>query len=240
MTTTIPTNAAPPATGPAATVPGAAVPGATGPGAGAAAKAQGQLGVDYNNFLKLLTAQIQNQDPLKPMDSTQFVSQLAQLSQVEQSVQTNQNLETLNTKVGAMSGMSALGMLGRSVSLASDRIELRGGVGKTSYTLSSAAASVTATITDEGGKAVRSLTGLPTAGSTPESLSWDGRNDAGVVLPDGIYHVKINALDAAGKPISYDTHPTTVVDQVLFGGAGETLKLRNGAEVSPGDILSAG
>ncbi|GHD99230.1 flagellar hook capping protein FlgD [Defluviimonas sp. 20V17] len=235
MTTTIPTNAAP-----TAASPGATVPGATGTSTGAAAKAQGQLGVDYNNFLKLLTAQIQNQDPLKPMDSTQFVQQLAQLSQVEQSVQTNKNLETLNTKVGAMSGMASLGMLGRSVSLASDRIELSGGAGQTRYRLAGAAASVTATVVDASGTTVRKLTGLPTAGGTMQNLSWDGRNDAGLAQPDGVYHVKINAVDASGKTISYDTYPTTVVDQVLFGSAGETLKLRNGAEVSPGDILSAG
>lgn len=237
MTTTTPTMATTPPAGTAGASTGA---GAGAAQTGAAAKAQGQLGVDYNNFLKLLTAQIQNQDPLKPMDSTQFVQQLAQLSQVEQSVQTNQNLQTLNTKIGAMSGMASLGMLGRSVSLASDRIELMGGAGQTSYQLASAAASVTATITDASGNTVRTLTGLPTNGSTRESLGWDGRNDAGVTQPDGIYHVKINAVDASGKAISYDTYPTTVVDQVLYGSTGETLKLRNGAEVSPGDILSAG
>lgn len=201
--------------------------------------AQNQLGVDYNNFLKLLTAQIQNQDPLKPMDSTQFVSQLAQLSQVEQAVQTNQNLETLNTKLGAMSGMSSLSILGRQVSVASDKIELQNGTGTTNYQLASAASGVTATITDANGTAVRTLTGLSTEGGSRLALSWDGRNDSGAQLPDGIYHVKINALDAQGKTISYDTYPTTVVDKVLFGSDGEKLRLRNGDEVATGDILSA-
>lgn len=206
----------------------------------AAATAQNQLGADYNNFLKLLTAQIQNQDPLKPMDSTQFVQQLAQLSQVEQAVQTNQNLETLNTKVGTMSGLSSLGMLGRQVSLASDRVELTGGAGSTNYKLASAAAAVTATISDSNGTVVRTLTGLPTTGGTNVPLIWDGRSDLGTVQPDGVYTVKINAVDSTGNTISYDTYPATTVEQVLFGSTGETLKLRNGQEVSPGDILSAG
>ena len=234
---TTPTPATTPATTPAAGKTGAASPAQT---TSAAGQAQGQLGVDYNNFLKLLTAQIQNQDPLKPMDSTQFVQQLAQLSQVEQAVQTNQNLETLNSKIGTMSGLSALGMLGRPVSLASDRIELMAGTATTTYKLAGTAASVTATITDDSGTVVRTITGLPTDGGSDQTLNWDGKNDLGTVQPDGIYHVTINAVDAKGDAISYDTHPTTSVQQVLFGSGGETLKLRNGAEVSPAEILSAG
>ncbi|WP_158243102.1 flagellar hook assembly protein FlgD [Acidimangrovimonas sediminis] len=232
MTTTGTTPAT--ATGTAAAAAAASTTGS------AASSAADQLGVDYNNFLQLLTAQIQNQDPLQPMDSTQFVSQLAQLSQVEQSVQTNQNLETLNTTVGGIAGQSSIGLLGRSVSLASDRLELSGGVAATTYELASAAASVSATITDDSGNVVRSLTGLSTAGGSKVALGWDGKNNSGVTQADGIYHVTINAVDASGDTISYDTYPTTTVEQVLFGTDGQTLKLRNGQEVTSGDILSAG
>lgn len=207
--------------------------------ASAATGAQNQLGVDYNNFLKLLTAQIQNQDPLKPMDSTAFVSQLAQLSQVEQAVQTNQNLETLNTRLTGMAGMSSLNMLGRQVSVASDKIDLTNGAGATTYKLASAAAGVSATITDESGTVVRTLTGLPTTGGTNVALDWDGRDNNGTQLADGIYHVTINALDYSGNAISYDTYPTTTVEKVLFGADGETLQLKNGDTVSSGEILSA-
>ncbi len=203
-----------------------------------AATAQNQLGVDYNNFLTLLTAQIQNQDPLQPMDSTQFVSQLAQLSQVEQTVQTNSNLETLNTTTSSISGIVSLGLVGRQVSVASNKIELAGGAGQTTYKLAATAASVSATITDANGNVVRTLTGLPTDGTVSQPLSWDGRNDYGQAMPDGTYHVAINALDGSGQTISYNTYPTTTVQKVNFSGTGDTLLLSNGDEVPAAQLVS--
>lgn len=204
----------------------------------ASATAQNQLGVDYNNFLKLLTAQIQNQDPLQPMDSTQFVSQLAQLSQVEQAVQTNSNLETANTTLSSISGIASLGLVGRDVTVASDKIELSGGAGQTSYELAATAASVSATITDANGNAVRTLTGLSTTADSKIPLSWDGRNDLGQTVSDGVYHVAIKALDGAGKTVSYDTYPSTTVEKVLFSGTGDTLQLQNGDEVPVSQIVA--
>jgi flagellar basal-body rod modification protein FlgD len=211
--------------------------GGGGSSSGAAA-AQNQLGVDYNNFLKLLTAQIQNQDPLKPMDSTQFVSQLAQLSQVEQAVQTNSNLEGLNTKLGSISGIVSLGLVGRNVTVASDKIVLKNSKAETTYKLASDAASVAATITDGSGNAVRTLTGLDTTGGVKTALNWDGKDDSGNVVPDGTYHVAIQAKDASGKPVIYDTYPTTTVNKVDFAGSGDTLELANGDQVPVSQIVS--
>ena len=72
-----------------------------------------QLGEDYTRFLTLLTAQVQYQDPLQPMDATQFVSQLAQLSQVEQSVKTNTNLEDIGSQISSLLAASGSELLGR-------------------------------------------------------------------------------------------------------------------------------
>lgn len=203
-----------------------------------AATARNQLGVDYNNFLKLLTAQIGNQDPLKPMDSTQFVSQLAQLSQVEQAVQTNSNLEALKTRISAISAMSDINLMGRDVTLASDRLELSGGAAGTVYQLSGQAQAVNATITDGAGTVVRHLSGLSTQAGTRVPLNWNGRDDAGNALPDGIYHLTIDAKDAQGNAVSYDTYPTTRVEQVLFGNGTDSLRLRNGQDVPAAQLLS--
>src|SRR5262245_37417073 len=71
--------------------------------------------VDYNQFLQLLIAQLKNQDPTKPMDSAQFISQLASFSNVEQSIQMNSKLDGLMT-ASALS--QAEGMIGRHVSSA--------------------------------------------------------------------------------------------------------------------------
>lgn len=204
----------------------------------AAAAAQNQLGVDYNNFLKLLTTQIQNQDPLQPMDSTQFVSQLAQLSQVEQAVQTNSNLEKMNTQISSVSGIVSLGLVGRQVQVASDKLQLSGGSAQTAYRLSSTAASASATISDANGTVVRTVTGLSTTSGSQIPLSWDGRDNYGQTLPDGTYHIAIKALDSAGQAVSYDTYPTTTVEKVNFSSNGDTLLLGNGDEVPASQLVS--
>ena len=211
---------------------------AAGQTTSAAAAAKSQIGADYNSFLKLLTAQVANQDPLKPMDSTQFISQLAQLSQVEQSVQTNTNLESIGAKLGTMAAMSDVGLMGHDVTLASDRVELRAGAANTAYQLSAPAASVEAVIMDESGTVVRTITGLPTDGGTRMALNWDGKNDSGTTLADGVYHVVINATDASGSAVSYDTYPTTSVEQVLFSNGDQVLHLRNGQDVPSALVLS--
>jgi flagellar basal-body rod modification protein FlgD len=84
---------------------------ATAPG-GAAASSNPAASVDYNQFLRLLIAQMKNQDPTKPMDSTQFISQLASFSAVEQAIQTNAKLDALMTS-SALS--QADGLVGRSI-----------------------------------------------------------------------------------------------------------------------------
>ncbi|QPZ89808.1 flagellar hook assembly protein FlgD [Thioclava electrotropha] len=200
--------------------------------------AQSKLSADYNSFLQLLTAQIKNQDPLKPMDSTQFVSQLAQLSQVEQSVQTNTNLKTIDAKLSAIGGMSDVALMGKTVSLASDRIELRDGQASTSYELAAPADKVTAIIKTEDGTELRRITGLPGRSGEKIALSWDGRDSAGLPVPDDTFRVEIDAQDADGNAVSYDTYPSTQVEQVRFSSQGQSLVLRNGEEV-PSSLIVA-
>ena len=98
-----------------------------------------QLGNDYNKFLTLLTAQIQNQDPLEPVDSTQFVAQLAQLSQVEQAVQTNTQLETVSSQISGLLNLGGTDLLGRDVTIQSDTVMLKNGATATTYEVGEAA-----------------------------------------------------------------------------------------------------
>ncbi|KFE35704.1 flagellar hook assembly protein FlgD [Thioclava atlantica] len=200
--------------------------------------AQSKLSADYNSFLQLLTAQIRNQDPLQPMDSTQFVSQLAQLSQVEQSVQTNTNLKTIDAKLSALGGMSDVALMGKTVTLASDRFELRNGEASTSYELAAPADKVTAIIKTADGTELRRINGLSTRSGEKIALTWDGRDSAGLPVPDDTFRIEIDARDADGNPISYDTYPSTRVDQVRFTGQGQSLVLRNGEEIPSSLVLA--
>ncbi|WP_164870991.1 flagellar hook assembly protein FlgD [Mesobaculum littorinae] len=202
------------------------------PGGGAAQSAMSKLSGDYESFLKLLTAQVANQDPLAPMDSTTFVTQLAQLSQVEQSVQTNSNLEDIAARLGNVSAMADMQLIGREVTLPTQMVELRDGAGRYQYELARAADEVDAVIRSADGTEIRRITGLPTEGETRLDMVWDGLDNAGLPVPDDTFTVEIEARDAEGERISYAGVARTGVESVEFVEGQGMLTLRNG-EVVP-------
>ena len=176
-----------------------------------------QLSEDYTRFLTLLTAQIENQDPLAPMDSTEFVSQLAQLSQVEQAVKTNVNLETVSMQLGALTSVSGAGMIGHDVTVSSDQIQLEEGASDGYYMLAADAAQVSVLITDPlTTTTVREITGLPTGAGELTAIDWDGTDDLGEAVLDGTYSVALTAVDSDGNPIEAYTYRKTSVKEVLF------------------------
>lgn len=204
-------------------------------GAGAAKDA---LGVDYQSFLKLLIAQVSNQDPLEPMDSTTFVSQLAQLTQVEQSIATNANLEQIDQRLGNVEALSDVALIGRDVTVPTDRIELREGRAALSYALSGEAQSVTLTIKTLDGTVVRELTGQPGTSGTLHRVEWDGRDSGGLPVPDSIFQVAVTATDAAGAPVAYQTTSTSRVEELTFREGYPLLVLRNGSEAYAGSMTT--
>ncbi|WP_281990595.1 flagellar hook assembly protein FlgD [Sulfitobacter geojensis] len=189
-----------------------------------------QLGDDYNKFLTLLTAQISNQDPLAPVDSTQFVAQLAQLSQVEQAVQTNSQLETLNTQVSALMNLGGTDLLGREVSITSNVMDLENGSVDSTYVLGAGAVDVSARITDPLGRVVRTLEGLSTTAGQQIALDWDGTDDDGTPMLEGAYTVEIVALDTAGAKVANVVSRSATVEDVRFN-AGEIFFGLSGGEV---------
>ncbi|WP_212522753.1 flagellar hook assembly protein FlgD [Actibacterium sp. MT2.3-13A] len=203
----------------------------------ASRSAMTKLGADYDSFLRLLTAQIANQDPLEPMDSTTFVSQLAQLSQVEQSIVTNANLEGISSQLSSVGAMADMQLIGRDVTLPSGRIELQGGSGTFSFRLSEAAQSVKAVLRHADGTVIREIRGLPTDPGTRHDLVWDGKDSYGLPVPDGVFEVAIEAVDAEDAPVSYAGYATTRVEQLAFRDGAPMLVLRNGEEVRSTQVL---
>jgi len=205
--------------------------------ASASGSAMSQLNADYDSFLKLLTAQVANQDPLEPMDSTTFVSQLAQLSQVEQSIVTNSSLEAIGQQLSNAFALSDVQLIGRDVTLPSERLELSEGSGAFSYVLSGAAESVTAVIRHADGTVVREIKGLPTTAGTRHEFTWDGTDSEGLAVPDAVFDVAIEALDAEDAQISYSGYATTRVEELAFQNGEPMLVLRNGDEARSAQVL---
>ncbi|WP_417672506.1 flagellar hook assembly protein FlgD [Pseudodonghicola sp.] len=196
------------------------------------------LAEDYTRFLTLLTAQIQNQDPLEPMDSTTFVSQLAQLSQVEQSVKTNSNLETLSSQFAALNAMSGAQMIGRDVTAYSSNVVLGGGETDSYYLLSGGAASVSVDIYDSLDRVIRTISDLPTDAGELHSIDWDGTDDDGGAVLDGSYTMVVNAKDSEGKTIDAYSFRKTTVDEVLFSN-GQLYYNLTGDETVSSDAVVA-
>lgn len=183
----------------------------------------------YDTFMKILTAQIQNQDPLKPMDSTQFTQQLVQMTGVEQQLLTNDLLEKLVTNTG--SGIqTAVSLLGREVRAVHDEAKLVNGKATWNYKLAADPKDVTFEVVDKNNKVVRTLkpTDLKAGDNTFE---WDGKDNTGAQLANGgTYTLRITAKDSKGESIT----ATPFIKGVVTGVEqtdGKTLITVNGVQI---------
>ena len=170
------------------------------------------LSNNYDTFLVLLTAQLQNQDPLAPMDSTQFTQQLVQFSQVEQQIRTNEQLEGLVGQYQAASAGAALSYLGKDAIIEADETYLAGGEANWAYRLPTGAASMTINVKDSTGRIIYSTTTSPRTGGE-HLFKWDGKKADGSTAADGVYTLDIEALDGAGEEIT----PIVSVRETIMG-----------------------
>jgi flagellar basal-body rod modification protein FlgD len=163
-----------------------------------------KLAEDFQQFLTLLTTQLQNQDPLAPMDSTEFTNQLVQFAQVEQQINQNQKLDDLVALQLASISSVALGYVGMDISYISAEMNYDGetpvGI---NYALSAEAVTAKVNVYDQEGELVYSADAPRDTGTN--SFTWTGIRTNGQPVEAGTYSVKIDALDKGGKPIENST-----------------------------------
>jgi len=207
------------------------------PGTTKVAEAPTTQSNDYQMFLKLLTAQIKNQDPLSPMDATQFVQQTATFSQVEQAVKANTTLSSLQATLSSTMSRMDAGYIGRTVEASVDRFAFDGSTMKMAYA-ASGATTVAINISDADGNIVRTIQGVP--GSGRQEIVWDGTRNDGSKAAAGDYRIGIAAADKDGKAVDSLVVVTQRVREVVMGtGGGEsTLVLEGGGKIYPSDIIS--
>lgn len=153
-----------------------------------------------DDFLNLLVTQLKNQDPLKPMDSTSFVAELAQFSQLEQSAKQVSLLEkSISQQTDALQ-YTLLPMVGRTVQVEGSLINLNDGPATLTYALEREASTVRVTIQDQQGKAIRTMD-LGTQSAGKQEVQWDGRNQNGLLMPNGTYQYQVLAKDAKGGAV---------------------------------------
>lgn len=161
--------------------------------------AKKSLSDNFDQFLTMLTVQLQNQDPLSPMDSSEFTNQLVMFSQLEQEIAQNSNLEQLMAMQQSAESTAALGYLGHEIEAESSAVWLNKGETKFTYSMPAGADNATITILDLDGKTVASIPAETEAGY--HEYVWDGRDGQDVLQPDGVYSVLVTAVDAKDKPM---------------------------------------
>ena len=171
-----------------------------------------QLSGNFDTFLTLLTTQLQNQDPMNPMDSNQFTQELVQFSGVEQQIDTNDNLKTLISLQQSNAGTAASDYLGKTITITNGMGGLQSGEADWSYALSSTATANTLTVTNSAGNVVYSTTGA--TGSGQHDFTWNGQDNNGNQLADGTYTLTVNATDANGAAITSAVASKGVVDEI--------------------------
>ena len=155
------------------------------------------LGKD--DFLKLLTTQLQHQDPLDPMDTNEFTSQLVEFTNVEQAMLTNKKLENLIALQTDMQLNDAVGYIDKKVGADGIILMLQDGESTITYDLGANAAKANILIIDEQGNTVRTIEADTEVGH--HEVVWDGLDDDGEPLEDGLYGFLVTAIDADKKPV---------------------------------------
>jgi flagellar basal-body rod modification protein FlgD len=194
-------------------------------------------GMNKDDFLKLFVTQLQNQDPLNPQDSTQFLSQLAQMTQVEQAYNTNSNLTSMLNQGVYNATMSSVSLIGKQVEAPGSQVGLQSGSSAAiNFNLGSPASQVTVKVLDSNGATVKTLTG-GAASAGAGSIAWDGTNDAGTQQASGVYSFSVSATDASGTAVTSTGIIKGKVDGVDMSGTIPILSIGN-VKLSLTDITS--
>ena len=152
---------------------------------------------DLNKFLNLLVTQLKNQDPLDPMDATEFTSQLVQFASVEQQIFANSNLEKLVALEETNQMSTLVEFLGKTVEADARTMPLENASAQFTYTLPVSANKTTISITSSSGQTVYTAEGDATSGQ--HTFNWDGKSTNDNQQPDGDYTVTVSALDRDGN-----------------------------------------
>jgi flagellar basal-body rod modification protein FlgD len=191
------------------------------PDPAAAPAARNALGKD--DFLRLLTAQLANQDPLKPVDNQAFVAQLAQFASLEQLHGVSDRLDSLVLASASQTQLNAASLVGRDVTFRADGLDVESGSAPAPMQGTLAArGTVTAVVQDRNGRAVRSLSlGALEAGDF--QLAWDGRDERGNVVAPGRYTLTVTAKSGDGTLTPLDLRASGRVKAVDYSSGGPEL-----------------
>ena len=200
MTTTTPTSSA--------------TTNSTTTAAAATASSSQQLAGNFDTFLQLLTTQLQNQDPLSPMDTTQFTEQLVSFAGVEQQINMNTNLQTLISMQQSSESLQALQLVGANVTINSNTATLSNATSTPATWGFSSPSPATGAVTITSSTGQVAYTGTTSLSAGSQTYTWNGQGNNGVTWPDGNYTLSINAVGANGQAVTISTQVQGTISSV--------------------------
>jgi flagellar basal-body rod modification protein FlgD len=176
------------------------------------ALASQQIAGNFQSFLTLLTTQLQNQNPLDPLDTNQFTQQLVEFAGVQQQLNTNDSLATLVSLQQTAQSTQALGFVGKTAVVNGNTAALTNSTATWELNVPSAS-NVSISIASSTGQTVFTGTFSVAAGNN-QPFTWNGQTNDGTQLPDGNYTMTATAKDSANNPVAVTTQIQGVVSSV--------------------------
>jgi flagellar basal-body rod modification protein FlgD len=183
------------------------------------------LAGNFQTFLTLLTTQLQNQNPLDPLDTNQFTSQLVQFASVEQQLKTNDQLTTLVSLQQTAQSTQALGFVGKTAVVDGSTTAVKNGTATWELSVPSNS-NVNVSITNSTGQTVFTGAYSVNAGNN-QPFTWNGKGTDGTQWPDGQYKLTATGADSAGNPVAISTQIQGVVDSVDLTQSPPLLSINN-------------
>jgi flagellar basal-body rod modification protein FlgD len=188
-----------------------------------------------DNFMKMLVAQMQYQDPTNPMDSAQMTSQIAQIQTVGGINNLNTSMSAMVKSLNASQAYQASSMIGHTVMLEGNSFPLSKGQGSFGVQLPSSADSVKVNVMNSAGQIVSTINlGAQAGGTIP--VAWNGKDSAGNAAPDGNYTFQI-AASSGGKPVAATGLAYAGVSGISNTSSGITLNLDNNTTVGVASVV---
>jgi flagellar basal-body rod modification protein FlgD len=179
-----------------------------------------------DRFMKLLVAQLNNQDPMNPMDNAQMTSQIAQINTVSGIQEVNESIKSMATQFASLQMMQGASLVGRDVLTGGNTVSIKNGVGQGSMELAGSADSVTVQVLSPGGQVLGNINlGAQTAGR--HSFQWDASNFSGTATP--IFKV---SATLAGKAVGVTPLARSAIESVSTDSGALSIGLKSGATVA--------
>ena len=197
-----------------------------------------ESGMGQDAFLKMFMAQMTNQNPLDPMDNTEFTAQLAQFSSLEQLTAMNEKLDTLSSLQSAFQEVQVASYLGKEILAYGNQMPVTSGQAGSTYFNLASDAEVRIIVTNEDGQAVQDVElGRMAAGE--QEWTWDGQTSYGQTAPDGIYTINVIATDTDGNAVTINSqYVSGIVTGFQWDADGNLQLLGSGSAISLSDVVA--